>query len=351
MNHMPASVPLIDSGTVTAAARVGISRRMNTSTTSSTSTMVISMVYCTSSTLARIVVVRSEMTETWMSGGSHRISCGSRARRPSAVSMTLAPASLVMVSRIAGCLPSQAASLVLAVALTTLATSDSRRMAPLAVLMTSGRYCRGLPHLAVDADGFGLFGTLEATERLQHVGAADRVIDVLGGQAGGGQPDRIELDPDRGFLGAVDGDLGDAGGLRQPLRQDGVGGVVDLRGGQRGRGQRDLHDRRVGGIEFAVVRPRRQVRRQVDGGGVDRGLHVVGGAVDVAVDIELDDDRGVADRRGRGEFGDAGDFAEPALERGGDGGGHGFGPAPGRAAKTTMVGMSTLGSAATGRKR
>ena len=50
---------------------------MNISTTSSTSAMVISMVYCTSSTLARIVVVRSEITVTLMSGGSHSISCGS----------------------------------------------------------------------------------------------------------------------------------------------------------------------------------------------------------------------------------------------------------------------------------
>ena len=64
MNHMPASVPQIDSGTVTAAAIVGSSRRMNTSTTISTSAMVISMVYCTSATEARIVVVRSEMMVT-----------------------------------------------------------------------------------------------------------------------------------------------------------------------------------------------------------------------------------------------------------------------------------------------
>ena len=117
---MPPRVPAIESGTVTAAATVGISRRMNISTTTSTSTIVISRVNCTSSTLARIVVVRSEMTETWMSGGSHRMSCGSKARTPSAVSMTLAPASLVIVRRIAGCLPSQAASRVLAVLLITL---------------------------------------------------------------------------------------------------------------------------------------------------------------------------------------------------------------------------------------
>ena len=77
MNHMPASVPQIDSGTVTAAASVGISRRMNTSTTSSTSAMVISMVYCTSATEARIVVVRSEMMVSLMLAGSHSMSCGS----------------------------------------------------------------------------------------------------------------------------------------------------------------------------------------------------------------------------------------------------------------------------------
>ena len=138
MNHMPASVPQIDSGTVTAAAIVGTSRRMNTSTTSSTSVMVISMVYCTSATEARIVVVRSEMTVSWILAGSHSISCGSRSLMWSTVSITLAPADLVMVSRIAGCLPFQAASRVLATPSTTVATSDRRSTAPLPVLITSG---------------------------------------------------------------------------------------------------------------------------------------------------------------------------------------------------------------------
>ena len=56
----------------------------------------------------------------------------------STVSMTLAPASLVMVSRIAGCLPFHAASRVLATPSTTVATSDRRRTAPLPALSTSG---------------------------------------------------------------------------------------------------------------------------------------------------------------------------------------------------------------------
>jgi len=54
------------------------------------------------------------------------------------VSMTLAPPSFVMLSRIAGCLPFQAARRVLAVPLITVATSDRRRIAPLPALMTSG---------------------------------------------------------------------------------------------------------------------------------------------------------------------------------------------------------------------
>jgi hypothetical protein len=46
-----------------------------------------------------------------------------------------------MVSRMAGCLSAQAASLVLVVAFTTLATSDRRRVASLPALITSGAYC------------------------------------------------------------------------------------------------------------------------------------------------------------------------------------------------------------------
>ncbi len=58
-NHMPASVPAIDSGMVTPAAMVSTVRCRKTMTTASTSITVSSSVTCTSCTLARIVVVRS----------------------------------------------------------------------------------------------------------------------------------------------------------------------------------------------------------------------------------------------------------------------------------------------------
>ena len=139
--HIPARVPQIDSGTVTAAARVGTSRRMNTSTTSSTSTIVTARVYCTSATLARIVSVRSVTTCRSIPGGIQALSCGSSRRMRSTVSITFASADLVTSSRIAGCLSYQAASRVLVGPSVTRATSARVSTAPRPVFSTSRRYC------------------------------------------------------------------------------------------------------------------------------------------------------------------------------------------------------------------
>ena len=60
---------------------------------------------------------------------------------------------------------------------------------------------------------------------------------------------------------------------------------------QRVGGEREDHDRRVGRIDLAVGRVARQVRRQLAARRVDRRLHVARGAVDVAVEVELQRDR------------------------------------------------------------
>ena len=109
-NHMPASVPAIESGMVTPAAMVSTVRCRKTITTASTSSTVMSSVNCTSSTLARIVVVRSVSVVTWMPLGISFMICGMSFCTPSTVWMTLAPGSLVMSSRMAGFCPLQAAS-------------------------------------------------------------------------------------------------------------------------------------------------------------------------------------------------------------------------------------------------
>src|SRR6185312_2613451 len=98
--------------------------------------------------------------------------------------------------------------------------------------------------------------------------------------------------------------------LRDLLREDGVARLEDLRQRQRLRAQRVDEDRRVGGVDLAVARAERQVGRQVAAGGVDGGLHVARGGLDVAIEIELQRDRCGAQRRRRGHLVDAGDAAE-----------------------------------------
>src|SRR5207249_8730310 len=108
--------------------------------------------------------------------------------------------------------------------------------------------------------------------------------------------------------------LADAFGLGNFLREDGGSGVVHLAAVQRVGGGRGDRDRRVGRIHLAVGGIARQAGGQLAARGVDRSLHVARGAVDVAVEVELQRDVRVAERRGRSDLGDAGDAAERALE-------------------------------------
>ena len=88
--HMPAQVPASASGTEIPAAMVGVRRRRKTKTTTMTRTAVASSVHCMSSTLARIVPVRSTSVETSTPAGIHCFSSGISAFTRSTVSITLA---------------------------------------------------------------------------------------------------------------------------------------------------------------------------------------------------------------------------------------------------------------------
>ena len=89
------------------------------------------------------------------------------------------------------------------------------------------------------------------------------------------------------------------------LRDHGIGDVVDRARLHRRRGQRQDQDRRRRRIGLAERRQRRQVAGQVGQRGVQCGLHVARGALDAAVEVELDGDVGVAERARRGDLGDA----------------------------------------------
>ncbi len=131
-----------------------------------------------------------------------------------------------------------------------------------------------------------------------------------------------------GVLLAADPHQRHAGNLADPLGEYVLGGVVDIDDrGDLGRHRQD-QDGRVGRVDLAIGRGARQVLRQLAGRRVDRRLDVIGGSVNIAVEIELDGDRGRAERARRGHLGDARDLSDLALKRLGDRRRHGLRRSP-----------------------
>jgi hypothetical protein len=165
--------------------------------------------------------------------------------------------------------------------------------------------------------------------------AADDVGHVLHLQPQRGQLHRVDLHAHGRLLLAADGHLRDAGDLRDLLRENVLGVVVDRGDRQHVRMHGQDQNRRVGRIDLAIGGRRRQVLGQLAAGRVDAGLHVLRRRIDVAIQIELQGDLRVAQNVGRGHLRQAGNFGELVFQRRGDGGRHGFGTgAPGQAAET-----------------
>ena len=168
--------------------------------------------------------------------------------------------------------------------------------------------------LAVGEMALGRVG-VGARQHAAHVAQADSVLVERG---------RVQVHAHGRQRAAADLHLADALDLRQLLLQDGRGGVVHLPLGRGLRGEREDQHRCVRRVDLAVGRIARQVGGELAAGRVDRSLHVARGAIDVTVEVELQDDVGRADAAGRGHLGDAGDAAELTLERGRHRGGHGL---------------------------
>ena len=202
---------------------------------------------------------------------------------------------------------------------------DAHRRAGLPVIAgDDGRIVAGLEDLIVVGDlpamacilkrAFGPVG-VGVGQRRAHRLQADAVVAQLHG---------VQLHAHGGAGAAADKHLAHALDLRDLLRQDRVGHVVNLRLGHHVGGQRQDQDRRFGRIGLAVAGILRQVRRQLAARGVDRGLHVAGGGIDVAIEVELQGDGGRAQRAGRSHLVHAGDAAKLPLQRRGHGRGHGL---------------------------
>ncbi len=125
------NVPISDSGTATLGITVADRLRRNRKITITTSAMVSIRVNSTSRTEARMVVVRSEMIETFTAEGSDARSCGSRRLVRSTTLMMFVPGCLWMFRITAGVVFTQAACLTFSALSTTVATSDRRTGAPL----------------------------------------------------------------------------------------------------------------------------------------------------------------------------------------------------------------------------
>jgi hypothetical protein len=89
--YIPPKVPRSDSGTATLGMRVARALRRKTNTTSTTRMIEMRSEICTSKNDARIVVVRSSTTDSFMAGGMEAWRRGRRASTLSTVSMMLAP--------------------------------------------------------------------------------------------------------------------------------------------------------------------------------------------------------------------------------------------------------------------
>src|SRR6266496_6038711 len=88
---MPPNVPTSDRGTATLGMMVAETLRRKTKTTSTTSTTEMSRLIWTSLKAARMEVVRSSATASWMEGGMEARRVGRRSYTRSTVSIMLAP--------------------------------------------------------------------------------------------------------------------------------------------------------------------------------------------------------------------------------------------------------------------
>ena len=184
--------------------------------------------------------------------------------------------------------------------------------------------------LSAGLHGEGLLGTPQGSGGQVDVVLGEGRLDVLDGDAAGGQQVRIELRAHRVFLRAVDVDLRHAAEHRDPLGNHGLGVIIDHGERKGGRIQREVEDGLIGGVHLAERGRGRHAGGKAalhDGDGL---LHVLRGGVEGAVEGELEGDAGAAPGAGGGHRIEAGDGRELALEGGRDGGGHGLGARAGK---------------------
>ena len=155
-------------------------------------------------------------------------------------------------------------------------------------------------------------------------GRPENAADILEADAVFVQCRRVKLDPDRRKGSAAHKHLTDAVYLGELLPHDARRRVIELCDRERIRLEGNDENRRVRGIPFPIPGRGREVGRQEAFGRIDGRLHVPGRPVDVAVQVELEDDGRGAPVARRRHFRDAGDATELPLQGRRHRGGHGL---------------------------
>ena len=185
----------------------------------------------------------------------------------------------------------------------------------IAVGNDEGRIIGGPGRLIVGVNLEMPFAVLDRAFRAVGVGGGERRAHVLKADAIFGQGVRVELDAHRGQGTPENENLTDAIKLGKPLLEDIAGEIIHLTARLGLRRHGEDKDRRVGRIDLAIGRIGGQIGGQIGARCVDRRLDVARGAVDVAADVELEDNAGLSEGACRGHFRDMGDLAEVAFER------------------------------------
>ena len=182
----------------------------------------------------------------------------------------------------------------------------------------------GLEQLIVGIEREGLARAVERALGKIDVRLAEHRADILEVDAASGQRLRIDLYADGRLLRTSDADEADAGYLRDLLQQNILRIGVDNGQRQAVRGDAENQNRRVCRVDLSDQRRIRQACRQVGVRGIDGRQRVADGPVDLAIQLELQGDLGVAERaRGR-HLGEARDLPELQFERRSHRGGHGL---------------------------
>ncbi len=166
----------------------------------------------------------------------------------------------------------------------------------------------GALRIGIDRQLLGL--VLQRAHRRLAVGGGNRVGDAFDADIARLQFCRIDLDTHRIGLRAVYRHFRDAGQRRKGRGEHVFGDLVHLTRRHRVAANRKQQNRRIGRVRLPIARRRRHVVGELAGRLADRSLHVGGSGVDIAIQVELQHDRRIAERVRGADFTDAGNGLE-----------------------------------------